>query len=505
MSLSKGLRRSSYVYGLVFLFLAINQQLNPFTIKLQDDQWSTPQTIPLYHPETWPPVLVADQNRTIHAFSSQWINEDNGEALRVIFYNQWSLEQGWTIPVDIIISPKKEARITDAHLDKNGMLHVVFWGGDNTGADIYYSKAPALIADNARAWSLPIVLGENAGDPEGAVFVEDDQGALYVIYNGRELGNGLYVVNSRDGGETWSDSTPIFFTQSDEPNIAYLQVIKGESGWSHAVWAVFNVSGQGRGIYYAKSMDGSKWSEPLLLADAVDDLGTQTPTIIEYKETLIALYNMPPKITMRRSLDDGKTWDNPFVIFPRHVGVNGSLSLVIDNNNTLHLFFGQRITSSPDIHGLWHSTFVNNRWTEPEALIKGPKVSDAVGNKSFDPNAARAVVSQGNVILVTWRTDPGTKGNGVWFSYKKGFGPELPVKPLSTIISGIETNTNPDMIPNISSYPISPTPTHQILNNTEFENSSITLTPGEVIAISLIVVVLFIVSLLIFILSKRSS
>jgi hypothetical protein len=43
-------------------FLPANQGLN---------QWSPPQTVPGYGDETNPPVRVADQNRTVHAFTSQ--------------------------------------------------------------------------------------------------------------------------------------------------------------------------------------------------------------------------------------------------------------------------------------------------------------------------------------------------------------------------------------------------------------------------------------------------
>jgi hypothetical protein len=430
----------SKVYSLVFIFVFANQIIIPFRPTRQNAQWSPPETIPLYQLGTLPPILVADQNRTVHAFSSQLVDVGGGKFLRVIFYNQWSLERGWTIPVDIIISPNKEARVTDVFLDKNSIFHLVFFGGDQTSANIYYSQAPATMADNSLAWSTPIIIGENAGDPENAAIVEDDNGALSVVYSGREFGNGLYGVNSTDGGENWSDPTPIFLTRGDASNISMLHVIKSESGWLHAVWGVFDIGGQGRGIYYTRSRDGIKWSEPFLLADAQDGLGTQTPTIIEYKKTLYALYNMTPKITMRRSSDEGKTWDDPSIIFPRHVGVNGSLSLVIDGNNQLHLFFGQRISGNPDIHGLWHSTLLNSRWTEPDALIKGPRIVDKEGLTGFDPYDARAVVSQGNVLLVTWRTDPGDiKDNGIWYSHAVINAPETPISTLESYYSISET------------------------------------------------------------------
>lgn len=496
----KNLFRLTNVYGLAIIFISVNQLMIPFLPAAQSAQWSTPETIPLYHLETFPPILVADQNRTVHSFSTQWIKGESNESFRAIVYNRWTLEQGWTTPTDILISPNKEARVTDVHLDQEGVFHVVFFGGDYTSADIYYTKAPAAIADDPRAWSAPFIIGENAGDPECAELAEDDQGTLYVVYSSRQLGNSLYVVNSSDGGEKWSDSTQIFLSQGDEPTISLLHVIKGNSGGLHAIWGVYNFEGLGRGIYYIGLKDGNKWSEPVLLADVQDGLGTQTPTIIEHKGTLIALYNMPPKITMRRSMDDGQTWDAPSTLFPRHVGVNGSLSLVIDGNNDLHLFFGQRITGDPDIHGMWHSVFLNDHWIEPEGIVRGPKILDLEGYNGFDPNAAKAVVSQGNVILVTWRTDPGSKGNGVWFSYKKVDAPELPIIPLPTSTSNLY-----ETLSNENSYLAFPTPTSAIVKNILLDDPPTTITVGNIIAITLITVILFLILFFVSILRKRSS
>ncbi len=422
-------QKTIYVYGLALFLLTVNWTV-PFQSDPQSFGWSPAQTIPGYSLENLPPILVADQNRTVHAFTSEWLPSDGADSVRGVIYSQWSVENGWTNPIDILLSPIKEARVTDAYLDKDGFINVVFFGGDGTAGDIYYSKAPLEEASNARSWSVPIVIGENAEDPEAAVFAEDRQGYLHVIYSGKQYGNGVYVVSSKDNGETWSESMPIFLADSDAPYISLLRAIHTDSGWLHVIWNVYSVEGQGRGIYYSRSEDGNKWSDSSLLVYAQVGLGTQTPTIIEYQDRLLAIYNLTPKITMRQSTDNGETWQDPAIMFPRHVGVNGTLSPVIDSNGVLHLFFGQRIpgTGDADIHGMWHSVWENNRWTEPNAVIKGPRVVDTKGLTSFDPYDAHAVVSQGNVILVTWRTDPGdVKNNGVWFSYTVLNAPELPV------------------------------------------------------------------------------
>jgi hypothetical protein len=99
---------------------------------------------------------------------------------------------------------------------------------------------------------------------------------------------------------------------------------------------------------------------------------------------------------------------------------------------------------------MWHSVWEGEKWSEPEAIVSGPAVADQEGETAFDPFEARGVVSQGNVLLVTWRSDPGLKGNGVWYSYKSLDAPELP-------IIGMPTPVQPKPTPELTS--ISPTPT----------------------------------------------
>lgn len=493
-----------YVFSLLLLLVFTNQSRTGLTPALQESQWPVPQTIRGYDPETWPPLLIADQNHTVHAFSYQWLTVPGGEPIRVIVYNQWSFENGWTAPVDILMSPVKEARLLDVYLDKNGYLHLAFFGGDNTSADIYYSQAPAILAEDARSWSVPIIVGQNAGDPEGAALVEGDQASLYIIYSGRQMGNGLYVVNSSDGGQNWSEPTPIFFTFRDAPHISDLHVIKSKLGTIHALWAVNNDGGQGRGIYYARSKNGDEWDEPVLLAYTGTDLGTQAPNIFAYEETIFAFYvtqvNQANKMVMRRSSDDGRTWEDQFTMFHRHEGVNGPPSLVVDGNNDLHLFFGQRISAELGlVHGMWHSMYKNGRWIEPEPVVRGIKVLDKEGFSSFDPNSARAVVSQGNVILVTWRTDPGSKGNGVWYTFKKIDAPELPVEELPIPA----TFSNSPIVPadsiSVEDTPsIPPVPTSIPLNEDLLDNPTSLVGVGRIFGGVAVVTFLLLIAFLFF-------
>jgi hypothetical protein len=441
-----------YIVIFIFIYLIVDGYGEIATAQTMSN-WTPQQRIPGYEDDTEPPILVADQNNTVYAFSSQLFDLPTSQPEIAIIYSQWILDQGWTQPIDILMSPLKQiAQILDVFLDQSGILHIIFYGGDSTNANIYYSTAPAINAGEATAWSDPILIGGMAQSPGSAAIVGDNNGNLIVVYGGIQDGNGVYVTSTNDNGSSWSNPRPIFLAPNNQPIISGVKVNIGPSGWLHAIWNVLNVAGQGRSINYARTKIGeAQWSEPVDLAEASTGYGILTPAIIEYKDSVFAFYNVNAKIVVRRSKDGGQTWSDPVTPFVNFTGVNGSLSLVVDGNHDLHLFFGQRIPGKIDIHGLWHSVWGRDTWSVPEPVVSGPRNMSG-GDRAFDPFNARAVVSQGNIILVTWRTDPGNgvkNENGVWYSYKDTGAKALPVNQLPslqqtpTIIPAQQLRNNP--------------------------------------------------------------
>lgn len=405
--------------------------------------WPGDKPIPDYQSETDTPVLVVDQNRTVHAFSSQWL-EGSAKSIKAVVYNQWTLEKGWTAPVDILLSPlKEEARVLDAVLDQNGVMHVIFFGGDETEANVYYAQAPASRAGQAQAWSRPRVVGVDANSPNVGGLAADGEGNLIIVFSGRREGNGLYTLFSADGGATWTAPEPTFLTYGGNfPFI--LKLHSGDSGTIHAVWDVRDDGGNGRQINYAQLTPGSqKWHGPVRLATAESGYGVLIPTITEHDGELFVAYS---GVSIIRSQDGGRTWSDPARPF-RHTGINGIMSFVEDSGGQLHLLWAQRISGSPDTHGVWHSLWQDGHWTEPEPVVSGPAVPDKTGNDAFDPYDVGAAVSQGNMLLVTWRQDPGLKGNGVWYSYLQLDTPELEVVPLpETVVEPAEAVAAPTAV-----------------------------------------------------------
>ncbi|MFN2235194.1 MAG: exo-alpha-sialidase [Anaerolineales bacterium] len=347
---------------------------------------------------------------------------------------------GWTAPVDILLSPlKNEARLQDAMLDTRGNVHIIFYGGDGTLGNIYYATAPLESIDQASAWSKPIVIGESADDPPVAAIAGDDKGNMVVVYGGKNEGNGLYSVYSTDWGDTWTESIPGLLTY-DSRFPFNLKVDSGESGLIHAVWDVRDIGGNGREINYAQlNLIDQQWSEPITLEEAESGYGVLNPSVIEYNGELFVVYS---GLTFRRSVDGGHNWtdpENPFQL----TGINGKVSFVIDSANTLHLVWAQRKSGNPDIHGVWHSQWLDNKWSTPEPVATGPRIVDLSGLEGFDPYDVRAEIVLGNTLLAVWRTDPGEiKANGIWYSVGRLDAPALPAEAVTGNTNNMPTPMN---------------------------------------------------------------
>lgn len=402
-------------------------------------QWSTPRQIPGIADDSDPPFLVADQNRTVHAFVSQWILDANRNEYAV-FYSQWSLERGWTSPIDILLSPEKhQAKVLGAFLDAQGTLHVIFYGGNAEGASLYYSKAPAAIASQSNAWSKPLLVGGRAASPSSGTLVGDANGNLVILYAGNAEGNGVYEVHSTDWGDTWTDPKKVFLTNSETLWVFGIQATMDARGQVHAIWDVDNKAGIAEAEYYARLGTDWQWSVPMVLQTTKECLyKTNMGSIIVFKNDLLVMYNCgaPTTRTFRISQDGGKTWTAPTRPIPL-IGENGAPAFVTDSNNTLYAILANRTTDSIT-HGLWYSQWNGTTWAVPKPIVSGPR------SASFDPSLPKAVMSQGNIILATWRNDPGPEMvPKVWFAYAKLDAPELPVVALPTPLPTLTATPSP--------------------------------------------------------------
>lgn len=426
------------------------------TLVAQSDNlvWSEPERVWGYEDGADPPFMVADQNRTVHAMNSR-VGPGGAIDGIDITYRRWNPDQGWSEPVDVILSPKKNiARIKGLMLDAQGYLHMVFYGGDEQDASIFYTYAPALTANDARSWSKPLELAPFAGPINDAAVIGDGNQRLFVVYTGNAEGLGAYAVYSLDGGLTWSKPESIHISSPGQFPTQYALFLNDQQRL-HAAWSEADASGNGQLLYYANLDENqTNWSTPVIIEE-VRDFSIYSPSLFEYGNELLLIYfnGSPTTRWLRTSRDHGNTWSNPERMFNNLIGSDRPVSLVKDSGGTLHAFFGNRTTSNPAFHGMWHSIYVNGRFNQPEAIVLGPPVGDS-GDEPFDPQFARAVVVQGNKILLLWRQDPVLRRSKIWNSSITLDTPELPLFPL--VFS--RNDVTPQPTPSPTAIPLTPTP-----------------------------------------------
>jgi hypothetical protein len=426
--------------------------------------WSPQQRVPGLSNDVYTPVLIADKNRSVHAFISDWVGETDPQL--AVMYLNWTLERGWTTPVDIKLPQRTQARTKGVFLDKNGIFHLAFFDGDDRSAGIYYSHAYAANSGEARAWTPSQEVGRKAITPDEAILIGTDLGQLTIVYLGDLDGRGLYSVHSDDRGNDWSEPYSIYFTENEDLWPSSLYAAVDQENRIHLVWTVRTTDRtNSEMVYYARlDLEIYEWSEPLLLAELENELAWSA-SIIEYKRELFVIYHdsNPTTRWMRRSQDGGENWTEPVRLFD-HIGSNGAASLIVDGKEDLHMFFGNRI-GWPSIHGLWHSTWDGYRWSIPSPIVSGPRIIDDSRRFGFDPSFPHAVVSQGNTFLVLWRTDPGARPNGIWFSYATTDIPEEDLVPLPTFTEQIEELVEP----------VIPTPGSGFTSNTREKKANLNI------------------------------
>jgi hypothetical protein len=440
---------SFYLKYLVVLLLLFAINVSPS--KAQGESfWSEQQRIPEYVDDTEePPFLIADSNHTVHAFNSQPLNLDDPGSPGAVFYREWTLENGWTYPNDILLDPDGGSLIlVGITNDQSGRVHLI----TQKDGDIYYAQNYLVDADLSTSWPTPVfVAGSTERSRPGvanvaAIATSKDGSEVVVIYGGSQFGNGLYFTSSSDSGSSWTEPYPVYLTGDETIIVTDPDLYAGDSGMFHAVWSTFlNDGSAGPGFYANYDPQTKTWSEPVEL----DTPGIRTPSVIEKDgELFVGYYHANGNHDWwRRSSDKGKTWSLPKQISQSHKGTNGNISFAVDGANILHAFWGQRIDDNN--HGMWHEVFNGGTFANIEAVVRGPQIRDKLGGKGFDPRSARAVIVNGNTALVTWGTDGAGGMNGAWFSYKRLDAPEL-----SSIVL-----ESPTLTVDETSVPALPTPT----------------------------------------------
>lgn len=250
--------------------------------------------------------------------------------------------------------------------DNSGNFHLV-WQERPTGDDNYiimYSKY------NGSSWSSPVKISlHDANECEEASITVDSEENIWVAYNNDGAGEPdefVYVVNSTDGGATWSSTAEAIsssgYIGSSITN-GRCTIAAGPDGKLTAVWHNGTDYDSGRREIFVNTYDGSAWTGEVMVSDTTskDREANWYPTAAMDNDANIYLVyhtnNVSSDTLNRRYLLLQKkgweeSWDQSVtsVIHTETANDMLSTSATCDENNVLHLIY--RIDVPEDTTGI---------------------------------------------------------------------------------------------------------------------------------------------------------
>jgi len=363
------------------------------------------------------PFLLADPAGVVHLFWAEKVGFSTSNQPDTLLYSQLKGDV-WSKPVDLFFAPPSEGtpQINYPHavIDQTGRIHLIWLSEPNfPNYALNYSSARADQADKVQAWTPKKIL---ADDLTGALYsihiAYAPPNTLHVIFGRGAQGENpqndrtVAYMRSTDLGKSWSEPKDIFTVPVLSWGASTTRLLFEAPSNVYAAWSVWDETGIGRRIYFARSLDsGLTWEEPIMLTEKIEG---------EFERNWSSLALLGPHHIMalweggyrayrhaQYSTDGGQTWSEPVDTFPYLIGDNGFVEYVRDSNDTLHAFLAQRVregstaSSAITTEALWHSVWEGgDRWRDPTlATLRGD---------ILHMTNPKAVIVNGNRVVVTW-------------------------------------------------------------------------------------------------------
>ncbi|MEP6793635.1 MAG: SBBP repeat-containing protein [Saprospiraceae bacterium] len=189
------------------------------------------------------------------------------------------------------------------------VVHVVWMDHRHTHSEIYYKRS----LDNGTTWGPDILLTDQIGE-QGYPSLAVSGNTVHVVWQADDhKANEIFYKKSTDGGSSWLPEMRISNALSNalKPSIA----VYGNS--IHVVWG----KADGSGVYYRRSLDGGNAWLPQYELTTLSAYSEQP--MITVSDTMIFAFwsdrrNGSGDIYMRRSVDNGSTWENDLKIPDYH-------------------------------------------------------------------------------------------------------------------------------------------------------------------------------------------
>jgi len=317
------------------------RELPPTSFWFSPPVWSQPAPVTMENLDITAIELVSTKDSMIHACFSQ--RQDS-----YLYCSRWD-GATWSRITPALQLPEGETGRPSLAAGSNNELFLIT---GNSQGSLYFSRAKSSEAMTASNWSTPTRLPiAHDGLVSSADVVVDAAGTVYVAYSvpvNEE--RGVYLVQSKDKGKTWSSPLRIFNEVKAETDfIGSPSMLVDMNGFVHIIWENQSIQVDGelqpRSLYYARSEDGGlTFSDAELVVEAPV---TWREILIDGEGNLHRLWqqDMMPTVLDQVSMDGGRSWQVTLL----STG-GGTSAIAVDANDRLHLLSG---SPSLLLHRFW--------------------------------------------------------------------------------------------------------------------------------------------------------
>ncbi|OQY47484.1 MAG: hypothetical protein B6242_05015 [Anaerolineaceae bacterium 4572_78] len=323
--------------------------------KWNGDTWTSPIILVSPEVDIIRNSISIDENDQLHVLFDNKVGGGAGLLYKNAPADKSNIASAWSKPH--LVNSRQGTYFSDI-VPHDGAIHILYddrGGGTENDicqncADVFYRQSP----DGGKTWQSPVNLvpspigsgrGQIEVDSGGVIHVTWDEGWDRLTDFG-EHEYGIYL-NSRDGGQTWSSATEVWYPNRN--NVQFAVAGNGKGGVM-LVWR--NQASQFPDVYYMWSTDyGETWSFPDVVPNLsarrwnspfdLYDMAEDSAGTIHF--VLAAFYGNFPSSPDARFLYDG----NGYPEFPH---------IFISNGNKLHVTWFVRADSVYQLapHVAWY-------------------------------------------------------------------------------------------------------------------------------------------------------
>lgn len=346
----------------------------------QSSPWTDPM---LVSENASAPVIVGDSSGMVHLFYVEgWYDTEAGASGQAIMYQRGEAD-GWSNPVDILVSPNKSNTwLNGVVIGHEGYLQLLW----NDAQALYLSTAHIASAADPRSWQTSTLL---TGSIPIADIAQDENGGLHVAVRSDQFTVSYLSLADRDA--VWSEPVQIDAVDNSETYaIGGVQLALSSPEIIHATWfqTAAEVNWNFWSVWYARSDDGGRtWSQKTEIATprfGASDIAVDSEGNIH----LVYGRNIgnPDGRWHQWSQDGGDSWSEPALLFPGFEsasGDTGGYGFAKDSTGRLHMVnsFGDRSGEATAYHLEWQ----DDHWSRPQLLMEKhahfPRLVTTLGNQ----------------------------------------------------------------------------------------------------------------------------